>query len=93
VILDMNTYRYRGHSMSDPAQYRSKEEVADVKEHHDAIDYVRSFLIKNKYAKEERLKEIEKQIKDEISAAAEFSKNSPEPDASELYTDIYRVEE
>lgn len=90
LILEMKTYRYRGHSMSDPAKYRSKEEVEEVKTKHDAIEYVRGFLLKNKYAKEEKLKAIERELREEISEAAEFAKGSPEPDLSELYTDVYR---
>ncbi len=88
-ILEMNTYRYRGHSMSDPAKYRTREEVQKVKEEHDAIDHVREMLLTGKHASEDDLKAIDKEIKAIVSEAAQFATDSPEPDVSELWTDVY----
>jgi pyruvate dehydrogenase E1 component alpha subunit len=87
-ILEMNTYRYRGHSMSDPAKYRTREEVQKVKEERDPIDHVRDLLVSGKHASEADLKAIDKEIKKVVIAAADFATASPEPDVSELYTDI-----
>ena len=87
-ILEMKTYRYRGHSMSDPAKYRSKDEVNKVKEQHDPIDHVRQMLLDGKYADEAALKAIDKEIKAIVSDSAEFAQTSPEPDPSELWTDV-----
>jgi len=89
VILEMKTYRYRGHSMSDPAKYRSKDEVQKMRAEHDPIDMVRARLLKAKWATEDDLKQVDREIKDIVSAAAEFAQESPEPDPSELWTDIY----
>ncbi|PIE07244.1 MAG: pyruvate dehydrogenase (acetyl-transferring) E1 component subunit alpha [Rhodobacterales bacterium] len=88
-ILEMKTYRYRGHSMSDPAKYRTREEVQKVRENRDAIEHVRELLIGGKHASEDDLKAIDKEIKAIISEAADFARESPEPDLSELWTDIY----
>jgi pyruvate dehydrogenase E1 component alpha subunit len=74
--------------MSDPAKYRSKEEVQKVRTEHDPIDHVRDRLEKQGYADEAKLKEIDKHIKDIVAEAAEFAQQSPEPDPSELYTDV-----
>ena len=87
-VLEMQTYRYRGHSMSDPAKYRSREEVSKVRSERDPIDRMRGWLIDEKVASEDELKEIDRKIKDIVSDAAEFAQNSPEPDPSELYTDV-----
>ena len=87
-ILEMNTYRYRGHSMSDPAKYRSREEVQKVKEERDPIDHVREMLVSGKHSTEAELKDIDKEIKKIVIEAADFATNSPEPDLSELYTNI-----
>jgi pyruvate dehydrogenase E1 component alpha subunit len=89
MILEMSTYRYRGHSMSDPATYRSKEEVNQKKENEDPIDNLRKFIFDEKIASEDEIKAIDKKIKLEVAEIAEFAKNSPEPDESELMTDIY----
>jgi len=89
IILEMKTYRYRGHSMSDPAKYRTKEEVADYKENKDPISTFAKKIIANKLATEEELKELDKQIKAQIKEVEQFAKDSPLPDESELYTDIY----
>ncbi len=87
-ILEMETYRYRGHSMSDPAKYRDKEEVSKVRKESDPIDNLRDKIVAQKAADEEALKEIDKDVKAIVTAAAEFAQQSPEPDPSELYTDI-----
>ncbi len=87
-ILEMQTYRYRGHSMSDPAKYRTREEVQDVREHHDPIERVRQRILEKKFASEDELKAIENQTRDQVVAAAEYAQASPEPDPSELWTDI-----
>ena len=87
-ILEMNTYRYRGHSMSDPAKYRTREEVDDIRSHHDPIDLIKKRLLEGKHASEDELKAIDKDVKAIVNEAAEFAKTSPEPDPSELYTDV-----
>ena len=87
-ILEMKTYRYRGHSMSDPAKYRTRDEVDEVRSHHDPIDMVKEKLLATKKFSEEDLKAIDKEVKAIVNEAAEFSKASPEPDPSELYTDV-----
>lgn len=87
ILLEVKTYRYRGHSMSDPAKYRTKEEVEHVKETSDPIDHILK-LMNEKGIKESELKDIEKNVKDIVADSVEFSENSPEPDPSELYTDI-----
>jgi pyruvate dehydrogenase E1 component alpha subunit len=88
-ILEVMTYRYRGHSMSDPAKYRTREEVQEMREKRDAIEQVRQMLLTGKHATEDDLKKIDKEIKDIVNEAAEFSKESPEPALEELWTDIY----
>jgi len=88
-ILEMKTYRYRGHSMSDPAKYRSREEVQKVRAEHDAIDHVRALILDGKYASEDDLKAIDKNIKSVVNEAAEFARSSPEPSPQELWTNIY----
>lgn len=87
-VLEMKTYRYRGHSMSDPAKYRSKEEVEDYKEHRDPIEALKNRILTEKIASEDDLKAVEKTIKETVNAAAEFAKESPEPPESELWTDV-----
>ncbi|MGB0671399.1 MAG: pyruvate dehydrogenase (acetyl-transferring) E1 component subunit alpha [Rhodospirillales bacterium] len=87
-ILEMKTYRYRGHSMSDPARYRSKEEVSKVRKESDPIDTLRDKILAAGYADEAVLKEIDKEVKAVMTEAAEFAQQSPEPALSELYTDI-----
>jgi len=88
-ILEMMTYRYRGHSMSDPAKYRTREEVEKMKSEKDCIENVRDLLTQGGLASDEELKAIDKEIKAIVNEAAEFSKESPEPPLSELWTDIY----
>ncbi len=87
-ILEMQTYRYRGHSMSDPAKYRTKEEVSRVRKEKDPIDHLRDVLLERKLIDEAGLKDIDREVKAVVSAAAEFAQDSPEPDPAELYTDI-----
>ncbi|MDX2277129.1 MAG: pyruvate dehydrogenase (acetyl-transferring) E1 component subunit alpha [Hyphomonadaceae bacterium] len=89
TLLEMKTYRYRGHSMSDPAKYRTKEEVDEVRTHRDPIDHVRKLILDAGHASEDALKEMDREIRDEVVASAEFAQKSPEPDPSELMTDIY----
>ena len=88
-ILEIKTYRYRGHSMSDPAKYRTREEVQKMREERDPIEQVRAILLEGKHASEEDLKAIDKEIKDIVNQAADFSRESPEPHLDELWTDIY----
>ncbi len=87
-ILEMQTYRYRGHSMSDPAKYRSKDEVQKMREEHDPIEQVRARLINQWKVAEEELKTIDAKVRDIVNDAAEFATHDPEPDVAELYTDI-----
>ena len=88
-ILEVMTYRYRGHSMSDPAKYRTREEVQKMREERDAIEHVRDLLLTGGHATDDDLKAIDREIKAIVNEAAEFSKESPEPALSELWTDIY----
>lgn len=88
LILEVKTYRYRGHSMSDPAKYRSKEEVEQYKER-DPLVIIRKTILDNKYVTEADLKEIEQSVKEIVKEAVEFSENSPLPDEGELYTQVY----
>ena len=87
-ILEVKTYRYRGHSMSDPAKYRTREEVQKMKDERDPIEAVRAMLLTGGHASEDDLKTIDREIKDIVNDSAEFAKESPEPDLSELWTDI-----
>jgi pyruvate dehydrogenase E1 component alpha subunit len=87
-ILEMLTYRYRGHSMSDPAKYRSREEVQRIRQERDPIEQVRVRLLEGKLAGEEEMKAIDADIRTIVNAAAEFAQSDPEPDDSELYTDV-----
>ena len=89
-ILEMLTYRYRGHSMSDPAKYRTREEVEKVRSTHDPIEQARHRILEKKFATEEQMKKIDAQVRDLINEAAEFATNDHEPDTSELYSDVYR---
>lgn len=89
IIVEVKTYRFRGHSMSDPAKYRTKEELEGYKER-DPLLIVRALLEEKKYASEEELKNIEKRVKSVIAEVEEFAISQPLPDESELYTDIFR---
>src|SRR5215216_2609039 len=88
IILEMLTYRYRGHSMSDPAKYRTKEEVDRMRTEHDPITHLRQRLIDESVAAEDELKQIEKRARDTIVEAAQYAQDCPEPDLSELWTDV-----
>ena len=87
-ILEMITYRYRGHSMSDPAKYRSRDEVQKVRDENDPIENVRTRIIKKKLASEDQLKKIDKEVRVIVTDAADFAQSEPEPDPKELWTDI-----
>jgi pyruvate dehydrogenase E1 component alpha subunit len=84
----MLTYRYRGHSMSDPAKYRSREEVQKMRQEHDPIEQVRVRLLQGKSCSEDELKAIDAEIRSIVNGAAEFAQADVEPDESELYTDV-----
>jgi pyruvate dehydrogenase E1 component alpha subunit len=88
MILEMKTYRYRGHSMSDPAKYRTRDEVKKTRTERDPIDSVRAMILDKKYASEDDLKAIDKDIKAIVAESAEFAQTSPEPDPKELWTDV-----
>ena len=87
-MLEMQTYRYRGHSMSDPAKYRTKEEVQKMRTEKDPIESLKETLISLGHADEDALKAMDKEVREQVNAAADFAQESPEPDPSELYTDI-----
>ncbi|MDP1750823.1 MAG: thiamine pyrophosphate-dependent enzyme, partial [Reyranella sp.] len=87
-ILEMQTYRYRGHSMSDPAKYRTKEEVDKYRNERDPIDHLRKRLLDAGLTDETALKAVDAEIRKIVNDAAEFAQHSPEPDPSELWTDI-----
>jgi pyruvate dehydrogenase E1 component alpha subunit len=90
TIIEMLTYRYRGHSMSDPAKYRTKEEVDKVRTEHDPIEQVRARLLAKNWTSEDELKKIDAAVRAVVNEASEFATSDPEPDPSELYTDVYR---
>ncbi len=87
VLMELNTYRYRGHSMSDPAKYRTREEVQEKRDHHDPIEGIKKTLLERGKT-EEDLKAIDKAIRARVAESADFAENSPEPEPSELYTDV-----
>jgi len=88
-ILEMKTYRYRGHSMSDPAKYRTREEVDEVRKTRDPIEHLDSILEKKGFADEAAIKAIDAEVKRIVADAAEFARTAPEPEPAELYTDVY----
>ena len=88
VILEAMTYRYRGHSMSDPAKYRTKEEVQEMRERHDPIDRLRKVIVDQGAASEDDFKRLDKETRDIVNEAARFAQDAPEPAPSELWTDI-----
>jgi pyruvate dehydrogenase E1 component alpha subunit len=88
IILEMLTYRYRGHSMSDPAKYRTKDEVNKMRAEHDPIDHLRQRLIEEQAASEDELKEMERKVREIVAEAAQFAQDCPEPDPAELWTDV-----
>ncbi len=91
-ILEIKTYRYRGHSMSDPAKYRTREEVQKMRDERDPIEAVRTLLLEGNHASEDDLKAIDKEIKKIVNESADFAKESPEPHLDELWTDVYATE-
>lgn len=91
TFLEIKTYRYRGHSMSDPASYRTKEEVAHYKDL-DPLETTKNTILEQKYATQEELDALEERLIKEINDSVEFAENSPYPDASELFTDVYEGE-
>jgi pyruvate dehydrogenase E1 component alpha subunit len=90
IILEMMTYRYRGHSMSDPAKYRTREEVEKVRTEHDPIEQVRARLLATKRATEDQLKAADAEVRKIVNEASEFATHEPEPDPSELWTNVTR---
>lgn len=88
TLLEFRTYRYKGHSMSDPAKYRTKDELKDYKDR-DPIEYVKAKIVENNWASEEDLKETDKKIKDEVAECVKFAEESAYPDPSEAYKDVY----
>ena len=89
-ILEMLTYRYRGHSMSDPAQYRTRDEVKEVREHSDPIESLKNLIIENNFLTEEKLQVLNAEIKQVVDQSAQFAADSPLPDPSELFVDVYQ---
>jgi pyruvate dehydrogenase E1 component alpha subunit len=89
-ILEMQTYRYRGHSMSDPAKYRTREEIQKVRTEQDPIEQVRHRLLEKKWAREDELKKIDSEVREVVNEAAEFATHDQEPEPSELYSDVLR---
>ena len=89
MILEMKTYRYRGHSMSDPQKYRTREEIDEVRKNRDPIEHLEDRLRDGKMADDDALKEIDAEVKRIVADAAEFARTAPEPEPSELYTDVY----
>ena len=87
-LLEMDSYRYRGHSMSDPGKYRDKEEVESIRGQRDPIEFLRSYMLEHKLVTEEALKELDQKVKEVVQESARFALESPEPDPRELYTDI-----
>lgn len=88
ILLEMKTYRYRGHSMSDPAKYRTKEEVEQYKEQRDPIEGLKAYMLSQKMGTEDSFKAIDKEVKAVVNESAEFAQQSPEPPESELWTDV-----
>jgi pyruvate dehydrogenase E1 component alpha subunit len=88
-ILEMKTYRYRGHSMSDPGKYRTREEIDAVRKQRDPIDHVEELLRSRKMADDASLKAIDAEVRRIVADAAEFARTAPEPEPAELYTDVY----
>ena len=92
ALLEMMTYRYRGHSMSDPAKYRTREEVSKMRQERDPIEHVRELMVSAGYADDEMLREIDREIKAKVNEAADFAQNNQEPDVSEMYTNILTLD-
>jgi pyruvate dehydrogenase E1 component alpha subunit len=92
TLLDINTYRYKGHSMSDPQKYRTKEEVEQYKEQ-DPITYVKNIIEKNKWMKEADFKKVQDEVKALVEESVKFAEESPDPTIDELYKDVYVQED
>ena len=90
ILIEAKTYRYRGHSMSDPGKYRTREEIQETRENRDPIERIREILLSKKYITEEKIKELDKKIRNEVSDAAELAREEAFPDKKELYEDIYK---
>ena len=90
ILIEAKTYRYRGHSMSDPGKYRTREEVQETRENRDPIERIRKLLLSRKYITEEKIKDLDKKIRNEVSDAAEKAREEAFPDKKELYEDIYK---
>ncbi len=90
ILIEAKTYRYRGHSMSDPGKYRTREEVQETRENRDPIERIRALLLSRKYITEEKVKELDKKIRNEVSEAAELARKETLPDKEDLYEDIYK---
>jgi pyruvate dehydrogenase E1 component alpha subunit len=88
MILEMMTYRYRGHSMSDPAKYRTRDEVDEMRKGHDPIDHLGALIVESGVATQEELKEIDREIRAKVAESADFATSAPEPEPEELWTDI-----
>jgi pyruvate dehydrogenase E1 component alpha subunit len=88
MIIEMMTYRYRGHSMSDPAKYRTREEVEEMRKQHDPIDHLGSRIVEMGVATQDKLKEFDREIRAQVVEAADFATSAPEPDPAELWTDV-----
>ena len=91
TLLEFRTYRYKGHSMSDPAKYRTKEELEEYKKK-DPIEQVKDVILKKKYATEDELKTLDKKLKDDVMECVDFAEKSDWPPASDAYTDVYAEE-
>ena len=91
-ILEMLTYRYRGHSMSDPAQYRTRDEVKEVREHSDPIESLKNLIIENNFLTEDKLQVLNAEIKQVVDQSAQYAADSPLPDPSELFVDVYQLD-
>ena len=93
ILIEAKTYRYRGHSMSDPGKYRTREEVQETRENRDPIERVRALLLLKKYLTEEEVKELDKKIREEVTDAVNIARDISNPDSNELYQDIYMEQE
>jgi pyruvate dehydrogenase E1 component alpha subunit len=91
TLLDIRTYRYKGHSMSDPQKYRTKEEVAEWQEK-DPIEHCLRVIKENKWLTDKKIEEIDQWVKNEVAESIKFAEDSPYPDPSELYEDVYQEE-
>ena len=90
ILIEAKTYRYRGHSMSDPGKYRTREEVQETRENRDPIERIRALLLLRKYITEEKIKELDKKIRNEVSDAAELARKETLPNNQDLYKDVYK---